>query len=137
MTKKYCKDCAFLLLFEAGGVHPVCLATARFEKGPLRPDMDVSGVISAIDRNRDNDCEYHSRFANRESRRIKNWIIKRLSHDGRAKRLEDFPRESELASIRELRRREPEEAPEEATDEEVAFFVGELEDGEDEEDNES
>lgn len=133
MKKRYCKDCAFLLLFKAGGnIHPVCMATARFENGPLRPDMDVSGVVSAIDRNRDNDCEYHSRFANRESRRIKHWIIKRLSHDGRAKRLEDFPRESELDSIRELRRSESEEA----TDEDVDLFVGEIEFEEDEENDE-
>lgn len=106
MKKRYCKDCAFLLLFDVGSIRPVCTATAKFENGPLRDDMDVSGVVPAIERNRDNDCEFYSRFGNRESRRIKKWIIKRLSTDGRERGLGDYPRESELRQLRAYRREE-------------------------------
>lgn len=106
MKKVYCKDCAFRYIIQAGGeTHPMCLATARFESGPVRDDVDMVGVVSAIRRNLENDCEYHSRIGNLRLRRIKKWISEeRLGGDGKERQLGEYPREEERRQLKEQER---------------------------------
>lgn len=56
----HCLGCAhFMVLPNAkGGVDPVCVATAEFVSGPLRSRINVTGVVSAEERNINNDCGF-------------------------------------------------------------------------------
>lgn len=85
--KVFCEGCAYLLYL--GGTAPLCVATAEFVEGPLRPRIEVVGVVSAEKRNVHNDCEFRVSVS-RKAWKIKKWLIGRLNYGNtEGKRIEE------------------------------------------------
>lgn len=72
----YCANCAYFLLLK--GMNPICVATSKYVRGPIREIIDIEGFVSAERRNKHNNCKYYKRFWAKGSVKKKQWVMKKF-----------------------------------------------------------
>ena len=99
--KTFCIGCAFLFYVKTRRV-PLCLVSAQFVNGPLRPRIDVTRIAPAEKRNVNNECKFRAIISLR-SRRIKRWLLWRMNYGNKdskkfvSTRIEEYPVSKEQA----------------------------------------
>lgn len=82
----FCEGCAHLFIVK--DLAPMCVALAKFVKGPLRQKIDVLHVTSAESRNIKNNCGYKSGVSI-QAWEFKRWLLRRFNYDDK-KRFEEI-----------------------------------------------
>lgn len=106
----FCQKCAYLLLIKTKkGALPLCVGTAKFVGGPIRERIDIRGIVSAVQRNFANDCEYYKYklFTTKLTEELKAWA--RRSINGEEARVEDYSIEDEIQTVNQIASRQIEE----------------------------
>jgi hypothetical protein len=118
----YCKGCAFLVVakdMQPGDVEPLCVATAKWYHGPLRPRIDVRGFVAALVRNLHNDCRYR-RLVSLKGFAMAKFMLQRVE----AMSLNDYALDTELRISEDRRQDDSDKEGGEEEDEEATIEEG-------------
>ena len=80
--KVYCRKCAHLLLIKKANILALCVGEANFKDGSLRSKIDVTDVVPAEKKNRNNDCADFRRFPSYRILQLKNIARRSINAKG-------------------------------------------------------
>ena len=79
MKKIYCHKCANLLLPKGKDILTLCVADCEFIGGIINEKVDIKGLKSPLEKNKNNNCKDFRLFSKKSTREFKKRILQKLN----------------------------------------------------------